>query len=125
MLSVRPAYHRASCRATTEGEACLSVARSYLPTAALPRRGSGSVSSEAFAAMLSVRPAYHRASCRATTEGEACLSVASSYLPTAALPPRGSLSVSSEAFAALLPCPRPAYHRASCRATMEGKPACQ
>ena len=33
------------------GEACLSVARSYLPTAALPRRGSLPVSSEAFAAL--------------------------------------------------------------------------
>ena len=73
-----PAY----CRATTEGEACLSVARLSLlccplalpitvPLAALPRRGSLPVSSEAFAAMLSVRPAYHRASRRgATTEGK-------------------------------------------------------
>ena len=42
----------------------------------------------------------------------------------AALLQRGSLPVSSEAFAALLPA-RPAYHRASCRATTEGKPACQ
>ena len=49
------------------GEACLSVASSYRPTAALPRTGSLPVSSEAFAALLPARPAYHRASCRATT----------------------------------------------------------
>ena len=48
------------------GEACLSVASSYRPTAALPRTGSLPVSSEAFAAMLSVRPAYRGA----TTEGK-------------------------------------------------------
>jgi len=36
------------------GEACLSVARSYLPTAAPPRRRSRPVSCEAFAAMLPI-----------------------------------------------------------------------
>ena len=52
MLPARPAYDRASCRATTMGEACLSVARTYLPTVVLLLSGCLPLSSEKLAATL-------------------------------------------------------------------------